>query len=98
MVWSAGTRIEGEAKGGETEKAEKERDSREMELGILEPKDFQPLHDMRFECQSLLYISGQGEPAGPRSVRGEASLSRLCLPPIKGNREQKASQRAGLTR
>ena len=48
--------------------------------------------------QSLLYISGQGEPAGPRSVRGEASLSRLCLSPIKGNREQRASQRAGPSR
>ena len=38
------------------------------------------------------------EPAGPRSVRGEASLSRLCLSPIKGNREQRASQRAGPSR
>ena len=80
------------------EKTEKERGSRETELRIPVPKDFQPLHDTRFEHQSLLYISGQGEPAGPRSVRGEASLSRLCLSPIKGNREQRASQRAGLTR
>lgn len=94
MVWSAGARIEGEAKGGETEQAEKERDSREIELRILGPKEFQPLHDKRFAHQSLLYISGQGEPAGPRSVRGEVSLSCLCLPPIEGNREQ----RAGLTR
>ena len=98
MVWSAGARIEGEAKGGEREQAEKERDSREIELRILGPKEFQPLHDERFACQSLLYISGQGEPAGPRSVRGEASLFHLCLPPIEGNREQRASQRAGLTR
>ena len=74
------------------EKTEKERGSRETELRILRPKDFQPLHDTKFEHQSLLYLSGQGEPAGQRSVRGEASLSHLCLSPIKGNREPAREQ------
>ena len=79
------------------EKTEKERGSRETELRILRPKDFQPLHDTKFEHQSLLYLSGQGEPAGPRSVRGEASLSRLSLS-VTHQGQQRASQRAGLTR
>ena len=69
--WRAGVRIGEEVKGGETEKAEKERGSRKTELRILGPKDFQPLRDTRFERQSLLQMCHQGEPTGPRSVYTE---------------------------
>ena len=71
-----------------TEKAEKERDSREIELKILGPKDFQPLHDTRSEPLSLLLISSQAVPAGPQSARCEACLSHHCLSRVKVSRCQ----------
>ena len=55
-------------------------------MRILGSKDFQPLRDSRFEHQSLLQMSHQGEPVDQGlSTQSEANLSRLCLSPFKGN-------------